>query len=221
MHCKEIFLTFTVFFLPGMIAGVRPGGQEFNDPAFLARSLLLSLPQIGLLLYLLRTRGNRNLREYHITPFSLRQLLQGMLAFLGMLPVLAGLFLLASNLPREALESSLPGFRWHFDAYGLLPLVSVVCLVAAYREELYFRSYLITEFQKLGGSFFSSTTVAVLLFALGHLYQGTVGFVVALVLGVYLSAVFRLAGSVHVSAIAHGCYNIFILLLSGFLSPLK
>ena len=219
IRCKEIFLTFAVFFLPGMIAGTRPEGKEFNDPAFLVRSLLFSLPQIGLLIYLLRNFGNRNLRDYCITPSSLRLLRRGFLAFLGILPILLGFLLLAHYLPQDIIASSLPNFRWRFTNYSLFPLVSIVCIVAAYREELYFRAYLITEFQKLGGSFLSSSTVAVLLFALGHLYQGMGGFIVALVLGVYLTIVFRLTRSVHTSALAHGLYNILVLLASGLLSP--
>ncbi len=219
IRCKEIFLTFGVFFLPGIVAGTRPSGREFNDFAFLVRSLAITLPQIFLLLHLLRNTGGRKLSDYYIGPFLPRQGGQGAVAFLGLLPILFGLALIASLVPEDIIISALPSFRWSFDNYPLLPLVFLVCLVSAYREELYFRAYLIEEFRKLGAPLVSSAAVSTLLFASGHAYQGWSGFLVASILGTYLTAVFRLTGSVHPAAIAHGLYNTLVLLVSSFLFP--
>ena len=55
----------------------------------------------------------------------------------------------------------------------------------------------------------------VFIFGAGHFYQGVAGFVVACLLGLYLTGVLRVAKNLHVPAIAHGLYNFCVLMISG------
>lgn len=216
MPCKEIFITFGVLFLPAILAAPRVRGTEFNDPSFLLAASVLGIAQIALILYLLSSVGNRKFRDYGILPPAPRTILLGLLAFILLAAVFLILLFTASLLPREWIEAALPEFRWSYSDYTLLPLVVLSCFISAYREELYFRSYLLTEFSRLGSSFPAAAAASLGLFALGHLYQGVSGFVVALVLGFYLTMVFRRSRSLHVPAIAHGLYNLAVLMASGY-----
>jgi membrane protease YdiL (CAAX protease family) len=216
-RCKEILLTFSIFFLPGILFPPLIRGSEFNDPAFLAASILIALPQIGVILYLIDTIGNRSRDTYGIVPVKISDVAKGVLFFLGIIPLLLAILFITSALPAGWIVSALPSFRWRYTNYSILPLTAAVCVLGGYREELYFRAYLLTEFRNMGASFPAAAAVGTLLFGIGHLYQGYTGFFMALILGTYLALVFRRCRNLHVPAIAHGLYNFAVLLLSGFL----
>ncbi len=216
-RCKEILITFGIFFLPGMLYSPRVTGREFNNPAFLLATTVSGLAQIALILYLLASAGKRDPADYGVRRFTPRAAAGGFLAFLLMVPLFFLLILVAGLLPRDVLVSALPSFRWSYTNYALLPLVAAACFVTGYREELYFRGYLPTEFRACGVPAPAAAAAANLLFALGHLYQGPTGFAVALLLGAFMTAAFRKTGNLHVPAIAHGLYNLTVLLVSGFL----
>jgi membrane protease YdiL (CAAX protease family) len=217
--CKELLLTFTLFVLPGIILPPRISGTEFNHPDFLALLIVSGLGEAGMILYLLTHIGGRRLADYNIRPLSVRGVLFGLLSWFLVFPflLLAALllYLAVKYMPGEWISSSLPPFRWSFTNYRLLPLTLLACLVTGYREELYFRSYLPTEFFRRGMPALPAVLVPVGIFAAGHFYQGAAGFAVACLLGLYLTGVFRVAKNLHVPAIAHGLYNFCVLLLSG------
>jgi membrane protease YdiL (CAAX protease family) len=139
--------------------------------------------------------------------------------FLFGLVLLFGLLLLvASFLPENMVRSTLQDFRWSYNRYAILPLVVAACFATAYFEELFFRCYLPGELLRHGTSIIAASLAATLLFASGHLYQGFAGFTVAFVLGLYLSWARMKAGNIHAPALAHGFYNLGVLILSGLTS---
>ncbi len=74
---------------------------------------------------------------------------------------------------------------------------------AGIAEELIFRSFLIGVLHQASGSMAVAVTVSVAAFAVTHAYQGMVGVVRVVLLGLLLTAPFLLTGSVYPSMIAH------------------
>jgi membrane protease YdiL (CAAX protease family) len=177
------------------------------------------LAETGMILYLLTHIGRRRLEDYNIRPLSVRGVLLGLLSWLLIFPFLflaaLLLYLALKHIPGQWTASSLPPFRWSYTNYRLLPLTLCACLVTGYREELYFRAYLPTEFFRRGMPVLPAILVPVFIFAAGHFYQGAAGFAIACLLGLYLTGVFRGAKNLHVPALTHGLYNFCVLLLSG------
>jgi membrane protease YdiL (CAAX protease family) len=219
LSCKELALTLALFYLPGIIMPPRLAGTEFNRPDFLALILLSGLAETGMILYLLTHIGGRTLADYNIRKVRPGDFLFGLLSWLCIFPlmILAALILyfVMRHLPENTLSFPLPSFRWSYTNYSLLPLVFVTCMVTGYNEELFYRAYLPVEFFRRGMAFPFAVLLPVLLFGSGHFYQGTAGFAVACLLGLYLTGVFRMAKNINVPALAHGLYNFCVLLLSG------
>ena len=87
-------------------------------------------------------------------------------------------------------------------------------LAAGVREEFYFRSYLLGRMGELGLPVPVAAIISTLLFSLGHLYEGVLGFAIAAVLGTILCIAYLRKPNLHVIAIAHGMYNAIVLCLS-------
>ncbi len=218
--CKEIVILFALLFLPGYV-----GQQSVNDPrlfeslSFHLLFWIMAVPQILIVVYVLEIQNLRDAPLFGLRPISLRSVGGGLLGFLGipfvLLPV-GALFLL---LPESWTESLLGEFRFRLSNPEMLPIVVATFLVVGYREELFFRSYLIGRLEDAGAPAYLSLPASTLLFALGHVYQGVSGFVVALVLGLYFGVLFRKTRSIHLVSIAHGAYNSVALIVYSALSP--
>ncbi|MDR1625486.1 MAG: CPBP family intramembrane metalloprotease [Spirochaetia bacterium] len=219
LSCKELALTLSLFYLPGIIMPPRLAGTEFNRPDFLAFILVTGLAEAGLVFYLVTHIGGRSLADYGIKKPRGRDILFGLLSWILVFPLLflaaLALYFAIQHLPEEAFSSALPPFRWSYTNYLLLPVLFLVCMVTGYNEELFYRAYLPVEFFRLGMPFPFAVFLPVLLFGSGHFYQGTAGFAAACLLGVYFTGVFRIAKNVNVPALAHGLYNFCVLLVSG------
>jgi uncharacterized protein len=83
-------------------------------------------------------------------------------------------------------------------------------LASAYREELFYRAYLLGSCRqrslRLGGC-----AVSVVLFAWGHAYQGPAGMAAAALIGLFLAIAWSRGTSVHALAWGHAAYNLGIL----------
>lgn len=218
--CKEIAILFALLFLPGYV-----GQQSVNDPrlfeslSFHLSFWIMAIPQILIVLYILEIQNLRDAPPFGLRPVTLRSVGGGLLGFLGipfiLLPVGALFFLL----PESWTESLLGEFRFRLSNPEMLPIIVGTFLVVGYQEELFFRSYLIGRFEDAGAPAYLSLPVSTLLFALGHVYQGVSGFVVALVLGLYFGILFRRTRNIHLVSIAHGVYNSVALIVYSALAP--
>ena len=93
--------------------------------------------------------------------------------------------------------------------YGLIALGFV--LISAYREELYFRAYLLTVLEEIATPPWLAVLTSALLFGLGHLYQGWLAAVTAVLIGVGFALLYRHRPSVHRLAWAHAAFNLAVL----------
>jgi uncharacterized protein len=209
----EPFLLFSVLFLPGFI--LQSSGMEgdlFDSVAFNFTTLVISLPHIGLILYMIWQKP-RGASHFGLHALTLPRIGQGILAFLGVYILLIPLSILLSVLSGTSIEGLNP-VHWRVSNPLLLPLIFITCLTTGYREEIFFRSYLLTIFEDAGTPPWIAAILSSLLFSGGHLYQGVPGFLVALVLGLYFSWWYFRKRDLHTIALAHGFYNFFTLLLT-------
>jgi len=212
--CKEMLLLFSVFFLPGFL--FQSGGTEataFNNLLYNLQIVVLAVPQLLLLLYVLKLRGD-DLTRFGFRPFRLLDVLHGFLAYLGIFAILLPLGTVAALLPERVMSGIAGSFHWQFSRLELLPAVIIASLATAYREEAFFRGYLLVRLQEFGAGSVPAVIAVSTLFAAGHLYQGTAAFVLAFVLGVYFSILFLRQRNIHAIAIGHALYNVTVLLIS-------
>lgn len=218
--CKEIVLVFAAFFLPGILFGAPiADARAFEQLSHHLLVLTVALPQIGLILYLLTLQPWLHPARYGVVSFRPADLLRalGLLLLLLLVPlVLTGVLLLLPDVQR-LLEN---GFRWRFGRWEYAPLVILTSIVVGYREELFFRGYLIGRLEDAGVGRGAAVMGGSVLFGLGHLYQGLPGFIVATLTGLILSVAFLRRRSVHGIALAHGLYNSAVLFVSAMVAQI-
>ncbi|MBN1837650.1 MAG: CPBP family intramembrane metalloprotease, partial [Spirochaetales bacterium] len=143
-----------------------------------------------------------------------RDLPAGLLIFAGTAAVLVFLGLALRLLPAAGRELFEEGFRFTLNDWRLVPLAVAFGVVTGYREELFFRGYLITRFLETGAPGPAAVGASCLLFALGHLYQGLSGFLTGLAIGTLFGVLFLRGRNLHPLAIAHALYNTMVLAAS-------
>jgi len=209
----EITLVFMSFFLPGFLRQDLPlAGDSFPAAGYMLGFLLLAAPQTLLLGYLLWLQKDPPLSLFGMVRIRLRDPLWA-------LGILSGLFLLilvlglAASLISGGKSGLLEkGFRWRLSGASQLPLAALFSVVTGYREELFFRCYLLTRLGELGVPPLFALLAGGLLFSSGHLYQGPAGLLLGLVQGFYFGTLFLKFRNIHPLALAHGLYNFSVLL---------
>ncbi|WP_455382231.1 CPBP family intramembrane glutamic endopeptidase [Salinispira pacifica] len=214
--CKEIILLFSAFFLPGILLQSQGFNRElFGTLTFNVQILVQAVPQILLLLYILEISGE------HVT-----QHLGLSLSFRKVAPVVllgsVGLFTLSSLMGYAAEvvgkgsnSSVVGGASWNLSNPAIIPLILLSSLAIGYREELFFRAYLITRLDQMRIAPAVAVGVSALLFAVGHLYEGIAGALTALVSGLFLALIYLRGRNLHQVALSHALYNFVALILSG------
>ncbi len=212
----EPIVLFLAFFLPGFLfQNQQIDGEIFNSPEFNLYYLVSAVPQILLLLYIIRLKGKNSFSRYGILKLTAKDIGYGFLYALGVITILSVTMIIFNNTAAEAL----PLVDWQINNPAVLPLVFLTTITIGYNEELFFRSYLLTEFINNDRTNKTAVITAVsLLFAAGHIYQGTGGFISTFMIGVFFSLIFLKKGRVHSIAIGHGLYNFFVLIISIFMN---
>ncbi len=219
-----MILLFLLFYLPGYLwpqQELLQGSGSLRP--YMLQFLLIAVPQIMLLLYILDLRAREAgspaegpFAEFGIRRPKARDLLYALLIFAGVFALLTLLGAILMLLPSAGRSLFTTGFRWKLEDPRLIPLVLLFCLVTGYREELFFRSYLLTRFRQLHLPVAIGIGMSTLLFAAGHVYQGIAGVAVALIQGVYFSILFVRLENIHPMAMAHGLYNTTVLVITFF-----
>lgn len=211
--CKEMLILFSVFFLPGIIAqSGAMAGASFDNMMYLIQIVLVAVPQVLLILYVLELRGDTDRERFGLHQIRARDLLSGLLYYLALLGVFIPVGLLVSLLPNENMREAIPNVSWSFSRLELLPAIALAMLAVGYREELFFRSYMVTRLEQLGLGGLGAIIVSTILFSIGHLYQGVAGLAVSLVIGMLFGVIYVRRRNLHGLAIAHALYNVTVLL---------
>jgi membrane protease YdiL (CAAX protease family) len=212
----ELALVFAGFYLPGLLWPDASREATADLGLYMARFLAVAAPQVLLLAYLIWVRGSQApggsvWAEFGIPRPRGVDLLWALALLAGAFLLLASAGLVLGLLPEEARRRLAGGFRWRLPDTRLLPLAAAFSLLTGYREELFFRSYLLTRLRQAGLPSAAAVAVSGLLFASGHAYQGLLGLGVALALGLYLAVVFTRLHNLHRVAWAHALYNLTVL----------
>jgi len=209
----EIILVFITFFLPGFLYSY-PETTGFNTTAYMLQFLSISIPQILFMGYLIWLQKPLKFIDFGISKPRAGDIPLALLIYVGIFALLLAAALIIQLLPRSgrlALES---GFRWRLASWSQLPLALIFSLATGYREELFFRAYLLTRFSQLGVNPYFGVLAGTLLFSLGHLYQGPAGLIVAFIQGIYFGLIFLHKKNIHLLALAHTLYNLTILAIT-------
>jgi membrane protease YdiL (CAAX protease family) len=210
-----MLLLFAVFFLPGILfqhGGIR--ADVFDAAGYHIAVLVTAVPQTLLIVYILWVQPQEDLSRFGFRTVDFPDLLAALVASLGMFAVLTVAGLLVLLLPESTQELVRSGFRFRLTNTAILPLALLSSLAIAYREEAFFRAYLLTRFEQLSLNPVLAVLLGAAVFSLGHLYQGFGGALVAFVLGVYLGWIYIRRRNVHIVAAAHALYNFVVLALS-------
>jgi hypothetical protein len=212
----EALLLFLVLFLPGYLAQpVAASAAAVDTVRAMLQSVIFAVPQVLLMLHLLRLQPEVPLERFGLYRPRLRDALRAAAAFAGSL-ALAAPFVAGMALVPALRELGSAGYRWSLHSGWELPLALAFGLTAGYREELYFRADLLGRFEQAGIPRAAGVAASTSLFAIGHLYEGVLGVALALVMGLYFSLVYLRSRSLHVPAVAHGLFNAALLALSLF-----
>jgi len=210
----EALLLFLVLFLPGYLSQPDAASAATVDTVrAMLQSVLLGVPQVLLILHLLSLQPEVPLEHFGLYRPRPRDALRTAGAVVGAL-ALAAPVVAAMALVPALRELGSTGYRWGLRSAWELPLALAFGLTAGYREELYFRAYLLGRFEQAGVPRAAGVAAATALFALGHLYEGVLGVAFAFVMGLYFSVVYLRSRSLHVPAVAHGLLNAALLALN-------
>jgi hypothetical protein len=178
------------------------------------QSILIGIAQFLLMVYIATLSRETPFESWGFSKFRAADSLRIALVLLGCFAIFTPFAILVLSLPSGLARYLSSGFRWRLASVSQIPLAVMFGLVAGYREEFFFRSYMLRRFDQLGFPLPLSVFVSTLLFCAGHVYQGPLGLATSAALGVLFACVYVRRRSLHVIAIAHGLYNTCVLCLS-------
>lgn len=214
----EMTLFFFAFFLPGYVSQGSIGALAgpLTD-SLMVQSLLTGIPQVLLMLYVVIVAAGTPPSRWGIVPLSARDVLRTGILLAACFAVVAPFIAVLLSLPPEATRRISQGFRWRLSSPSQIPLALLFGLTAGYREEFFFRSYLLGRLEETGVPMTLSVALSTMLFCAGHLYEGILAVGITAALGLLMATAWLHGRSLHVVAIAHGAYNTLVLCLGLFL----
>jgi len=215
----EVFSILITFFTPNILIGyINPPLKNpielMNSPLHLTIYILLSFLQLLLMLFLIRNNKDVPVENYGIVKIQLKNFFTAILLSFGLFFIYFFLAWSISFLPDFIEEIMTTGFRWKLKNHYMIPLIFIFCLLTGYREELLFRSYIITRLSQLGIPVIYTLFLGSLTFSVLHLYEGISAFIFALLSGIYFSFVYITKKNLHIIALSHGIFNFCALLLT-------
>ncbi len=215
----EMLLLFLVFFLPGYLSQTSAAALRSYGTMAMLQSILIGAPQFLLMVHIATLGRDAPLDAWGFRPFVRADVIRIAVLLLGCFAIFAPLAALTLIVPPGWSKYLASGFRWRLSSASQIPLALAFSIVAGYREEFFFRAYLLKRFESLGVPVALSVAISTLVFCIGHVYEGPLGLATAAALGVLFAAVYLRNHSLHVIAIGHGLYNAAVLCLSLLSTP--
>ncbi|MFW5711572.1 MAG: CPBP family intramembrane glutamic endopeptidase [Spirochaetota bacterium] len=221
MPFAEAVLLFSVFFLPGYFQqGVGFDLAAMLNPGFHLLTLLFNLPQMLLLIYILRLRTGADLSIYGIGSLRGTSFFQILLSLVSIFGITLFLGVVQQIIRHSGALLSSTGIEITPNFYATLAsqpsiiiLIAITCLLIGYFEELFFRVYLISEFGTTRRTAILTVLLGSGLFAAGHAYQGIIPAAATYFIGVLFGYRFLSRRSWHEIALAHALYNFIAILI--------
>jgi uncharacterized protein len=210
----EVLLVFAAFFLPGYAAQGFMAASSPVTSLLMLQVIITGIPQFLLMAYVAVGVGNDSPQRWGFVRFEARDALRSAVVLGCCFAVVAPFAALVLALPSEISRTLSQGYRYGLQGPAQIPLAVIFGLTAGYREEFFFRSYLLGRLEEAGVQVPVAVAASTILFSAGHVYEGALAVAVTAALGLVLSAAWLRRRSLHVVAIAHGAYNTLVLCLS-------
>jgi membrane protease YdiL (CAAX protease family) len=197
----EIAIIFSVFFLPGYI--FQTGTDTSLSSQFQSMMLgyiIIALPHILLLVYIIWIQKQPSPFEFGLRKPD-KKLLYALPVYMGAFAVVTPLLFALSLLPEGVKDQITTQASWIIRTPAQLPLTAFFCLVVGYREELFFRAYLLTRFGEFRINKHLAALISSLIFASAHLYENIFGMLTAFMIGLFFSYVFYEWRNLHCSSL--------------------
>ena len=211
----EPILFFAAYFLPGYLGQNETVNPEvFNNFIFNISFSLTALGQIFLLYYMLSLKKTYSLTDYGIVKIKIMDIPRILLLCGGIFLCMLPFSLIQMLSPEESVPYFMNPVEWKITNPAMIPLIFITCICTGYREESFFRSYMLTLMSQKNLPVFLSVLCSTILFSAGHAYQGLLGLAGTALIGIFLSIIFIKTKNLHTIAIAHGLYNFITLMIS-------
>jgi membrane protease YdiL (CAAX protease family) len=207
----EILLFFAAFFLPGYAAQGLFSPPETATNLLMLQSVLAGVPQFLLMAWVVTARDRTAPARWGFVRVEPRDAVRVVLLVLACFAAVVPFVILLVALPPDAVRALGRGYRWGLQSAAQIPVAVLFGLTAGYREEFFFRAYLLGRMDELGVAVPGAVTVSTAVFCLGHVYEGPLAVAVTAALGVLLCAAWLRWKNLHVVAVAHGAYNTLVL----------
>jgi membrane protease YdiL (CAAX protease family) len=182
--------------------------------------MFIQVLQYGLPIIILMILTNDSFEEYGFNKVSLKDLLKSLLRMLGLtllfliifgiiVGIIIGL-LLYKEMNYENIFTSLEKEN-NNTLMILLNLVPITLL--AFIEELYFRSYLYKNLNKIIENKWICIITVNILFGIGHIYQGIIAMFGTFIIGLVLSIEFKKHNNIYTISIFHALRNVLAFVL--------
>ncbi|TVR85288.1 MAG: CPBP family intramembrane metalloprotease [Spirochaetaceae bacterium] len=239
-HFVEFMIVAGTFMLPSLFMAAGADPEAVMRLEYQLLSVLVGIPQIAFLWLFLQRSGGGRLAAAGWVPVSSSMLKPALRTAVVLFVVMGAAALLSMQLlggipgapgpgsvgPGAAGSTgagAAAGAPAGAPAGGLpIPLIALLLFVStmvnSYREELLYRGYAVSTLRAAGAGRATAASVAIVLFAVVHLYQGVYGLIGAAAGGIVLTVSFLRRGEIHSLAWAHAAYN-FILLMTRVVAP--
>lgn len=198
-----------------ILAMIAPSLVPAQAPAdvvsWLSSGAVQALSQGALLMVYIGASGR--LRDYGIERPRAGDLGRAVL-LLGVMLLAARLVAIAlpaSNAGESPIVASLPSIG-AAKAGAVIAWALCFSVAIAYREELFYRLYIVHALRDRGSGDLAAILVSTMLFAAGHAYQGPAGIVSGLLVGSALAVAASKGFRLHALALAHAVYDLGVLL---------
>jgi len=200
-----------------------PAGAALPAPGWLASGAVQSVSQFALLVVIIGASGR--LRDYGIRKPGAGDVLRA--------AVLSGALALVSRAAASAaaIAGWSVGAGWGAATFIPLPtnappaaivtLCALFSVAVAYREELFYRIYVMGALGERGAGTAAAIAVSTALFAAGHAYQGPAGILSSTLAGLLMAGAAARGFRLHALAWAHAAYDFFVLVTAFGLWPVE
>ncbi len=201
----EPFILYFIFYFPVFIS-YGENTDIYSSNIILLTYTVLSILQTAFIIYFMRLKKT-GISMSGIKPFSIKIIPYSVLYIIPLFIIVISVNLIMDQFIGSDTDS--------FNKTGSYLLKALaVSFVTGYREEIFFRSYLISSFENNYGKI-TAVSASSLLFAVSHSSGGTRAVLTALSAAVFLAYVFIKHRNIHINAVTHSLYN-FLILISVF-----
>ncbi len=137
-------------FPAGYLSQGFTGAPAGPTTILMIQSVITSIPQFLLMAFVVVTLGHTPPSRWGLKPFQPRDALRTAILVLGCFAVITPFIALLLSLPPQMTRRLSAGHRWGLESPAQIPLALLFGLAAGYREEFFFRSYLLGRMDELG-----------------------------------------------------------------------